>query len=414
MDLLTKYDNNINYYKYYKMFAYDWLFYRAISIIYLTITKGINMSQIMIINAFFSIFSVIWMYFSNYVIKMLGKKRSIVFGNVLVIIDCLFYIFSRNMYGFIIGDFFGSLGFSLKSISEGSLLYTSLKKLDRKNEFSTIEGKSNSKYHYYDAISSVISGYLFIINNYLPLIFCLINLIVAFVISIKFTDVEEEIVENKNGRIRTKDILKSNRNKALFLCALVFAGLVAVSTKLYNAILIDLNLKEQYITIVLSIATIFTGVGSKLSNLLQNLLKNKALSILLIIYIISFFTVGIIGISNSLTIYNLSLYILVLIIMCIIQGGYRVAIKKYLFSFTTHFIRDKIISVYYIFEYIGQTIFLFIASFILNYYNNSVTDIIISLVFTIISIFIIIYMNGRVGLRPDEYEPTEINGYKIN
>ena len=57
-----------------------------------------------------------------------------------------------------IADFIGALGWAIKGISEGTILYVSLKKLDRKDEFSKIEGKSNSKFYYYDAISAAMSG----------------------------------------------------------------------------------------------------------------------------------------------------------------------------------------------------------------------------------------------------------------
>ena len=51
---------NIDLYKKYKMFSYDFLFCYAISVLYLTTTKGFSMSQIMYLSSAYSIFSIIF------------------------------------------------------------------------------------------------------------------------------------------------------------------------------------------------------------------------------------------------------------------------------------------------------------------------------------------------------------------
>lgn len=54
---------NIALYKKYKTFSYDFLFYYAISVLYLTITKGFSMSQVMYISSFYSIFCIVFYFF---------------------------------------------------------------------------------------------------------------------------------------------------------------------------------------------------------------------------------------------------------------------------------------------------------------------------------------------------------------
>lgn len=404
-----KYLKNIKRYKNYKMFSYDFLFYKAISILYLTLTKKFQMSEIMFITAMFSVSSLFWMYFTNIIIKRVGTKKSIVIGNILVLFEGISYIFSKTMMGFILGDFIGALGFSLKSVSEGNLAYTSLKKLGKEQYFSKVEGVANSKFYYFDAISSLMAGFLFVINNYIPMIFCCINLFISLIISVNFNNIEEEIKNEKTNEVSLNKILKSNRNKSLFIISFLLAGIVAVSIKLYSAILIDLKLDEQYISILLGIATIFMGIGAKISDRTQKILKNKLLLLFSITYCVCFLIIGIIGCRNKLNLFSLSFYIMGMILMNLIQGSYRVAVKKYLLSFTTHLYRDKIISIYYIFEYLGQAIFLGGSSVVLKYYNNSYTSVIFALLSMILSIIAINYMKDKLGLDAAAYSKDKLN-----
>lgn len=249
------------------------------------------------------------------------------------------------------------------------------------------------------------------------MILCVINTIIATIISFKFVEVENESEESKikfrDIKIQFIDILYSNRSKAIFIFSFLFAGIVASSQKLYNSILIDLKMPEEYITIILSIATIFTGVGAKYSYSIQNRAKNKTLTIFTVVYIISTLFIGLIGITNNLNLFTLSLYMMFLVIMCYIQGSYRVALKKYILNFTNHQVRTKVTSLYYLFEYSGKAVIVFACGIILKYVNNSITMILFSLISGVLCYMCLMFMKGRVGLKPEEYDSNEIYGYKV-
>ena len=419
MENLSGYKNNVSLYKKYKMFSYDLLFYNAISVLYLTITKEFSMSEVMYITAAFSLFAFIWQIPANFFIEKFGIRNSVIFGNILVVIEMLTYTLvpKGNIYIIFIADFFGALGWAFKSIGEGTILYSSLKRLEQKEKFSKIEGKANSKFYYYDAFSSAISGFLFVLNNYIPMILCVINTIIATVISFKFVEVENESEESKVNfndiKSQFVEILYSSRSKAIFLFAFLFAGIVAVTQKLYNSILIDLSIPETYITIILSIAMIFTGIGSKYSYEIQDKAKNKTLTIFTIFYMISTMFIGIIGLMNNLNLFTLSLYMILLVIMCFIQGSYRVALKKYILNFTNHNIRTKVTSVYYLFEYLGKAVLVFLCGVLLNYMGNSLATIVFTTISSVFCYLCLRFMKGRIGLKPEEYEKKEIYGYKV-
>ena len=408
---------NIALYRKYKTFSYDFLFYYAVFVLYLTITKGFSMSQVMFINSAYSVFCIIFYFFGNSIVNKLNLKYSKILGNVFVLINGILFLFGNSYSTFLIANFFGAFGFTLKNISESSILYSSLKKLKKAPEFSKIEGKSNSKYYYYDAFASFISGFLFVINNYIPIILCCINLIVSLIISLNFSNVDkQEKTDNytiKDIFKETKNILNSNRLKALYLFSFIFTGIVTVSTTLYKAILIDVGIKNEYTTVIICIVSIFIGIGAKHLFNIENITRNKTLKFLSLAFVIALFFVGIVGTSSSLNITNMSILLISLSLMGIVQGAYRVALKKYILSLTTHKIRNRITATYYIFENLGSALLSACLALLLNYTTNSVACLIFSIISFVILIFVIYYMKGRTGLRPEQYAPKDINNVKL-
>lgn len=408
---------NIKLYTKYKMFSYDFLFYYAISVLYLSITKKFSMPEIMYLNALNSSFCIIFFFLGNIFISKLNLKRSIILGNILVIINMILFIIGNNFITFALAHFFGALGVTLKSTSEGSMLYSSLRKLKKSSNFAKIEGIANSKYYYYEAISSIISGFLFVFNNYLPIILCCVNLIISLILSINFSNVDKFELSIKpnihNTFIQTKQILRSKRLKAIYVFSFIFTGIVTVSSTLYKAILIDIGIKNEYSPIVVCIASIFVGLGAKTFSNIEAITKNKTLKFLSFGFILGMFIIGIIGYINRISLLTFSIFLLSLAFMGIIQGAYRVALKKYILSFTTHKIRNIVTSTYYIAENLGSTILAFLIGILLNFTSNSMSCMILA-IFSFLCIAIILqYMKHRLGLRPEEYDKSDIYNTKI-
>lgn len=409
--------NNVKIYKKYKMFAYDWLFFYAIQVMFFTITKKFSMSEVMYITAFYATFVFFWQIPANFISEKLGLKRSVVLGNILVSLNCLLYIFVPNVSGIIFSDCLGSLGFTLKSLAEGTLLYTSMKKLDKRDLFSKVEGKANSKYYYYDAVASILSGFLFVVNNYIPVILCFIHILIALKMSLGFKNL---INDEKDDSLRLRDvanqfklIMKSNRSKSIFLFAFVFMGIITVFGNLYKAILMELNMATQYITIIVCISTVLSGVGAKSVYYIEKQTKNKTLSVFGISYVIGMLLVGLCGVSANLNVITLSIILISLAFMGILQGAYRVAIKKYVLNFTNTQIRTKITSAYYMFENIGKALSSFMIGGILSYMSSSNACVLFACFSFVIIIFVIMYMKNKLGLKPEQYDPKEIYNKKI-
>ena len=77
----------------YRVFAYDYLFYTVIVFLFQTQTKGLNVGDVMHISAFYAVFSGIMQIPCNYLVEFIGLKKSMILGNVFLIIHCIMYIF---------------------------------------------------------------------------------------------------------------------------------------------------------------------------------------------------------------------------------------------------------------------------------------------------------------------------------
>ncbi len=414
---IKKVTANIRLYTKYKMFAYDMLAFYSINIMYFTLIKGFSLAQVMYINASYNLSMVIWQFFASYIVGKLGLKKSIVTGNIFVILNCLIFIFANSMSGFFLGNFAGALGYSLKSISESSLLYSTLKYVRKRNEFSKIEGTSNSKYFYLDAFTALFTGILFVVNGYIPIIICTIFTIISLYISCKFYDLENTHEQSNTSALSgiklVKDLFKSNRTKAMILFAFIFYGVISIVDTFYKSIALDINMQEKYVTIIVSIITIFVGFGSKFLYGIEKVTRNKTLTVFSYFLVASMVIISLVGIFNVLNITSLVIFMLALVIFGIIKGAYRVAMKKYVLSFTTHNMRNEITSVYYMAENFGTTIISILSGFVLEFTTNSIACFIFAVISFVVFTIVLHYMDGKIGLRPEQYDKSEINNVEV-
>lgn len=411
-------EHNVKLYKRYKMFAYDWVFFYAISVLFFSITKGFSTSQIVYLSGFYTLAYCIFQIPGNFIVKKLGLRKTIILGNILSTITILMYIFFKSFDAFVFAQFVNGFSFALKGLAESDMLCSSMKRLGKFDKFSKVEGSSNAKYYFFDAVASIISGFSFTINEYLPIILCLIVTIVALVASFKFNDVKldldteekKSIIKSVNNFFRT---LSSSRLKSIYLVAFVFTGIIQVAITLYKSVLIDMGMSPEYITMLVFFYVAFAGIGSKLEFFLEKLTKKKTLTFITITYITSLGIIGLFGLLNIFNLFTLSNIIVFLSIMGFLQGAYKVAIKKYTVSFTTSKIRTRITSIGLMFEYAGTTLISFAAAYLLDYTSNSLACVIVCVIGLLVMLGIIKYMDGRLGLKPEEYKAKDINNVEI-
>ena len=117
---------NMRLFPIYKMLSWDLLFYYTINFLFLIQIKNISASDIVLIESFQALFVIILQIPINIMITFIGRKKSLVLGNISLVIYIMIIIFSRNIYDLILANFIKGIGVTLKGTVESSFLKESI------------------------------------------------------------------------------------------------------------------------------------------------------------------------------------------------------------------------------------------------------------------------------------------------
>lgn len=413
--------NNAHLYPLYKMFSWDLLFFYSIEFLFYMITKKITPSEILIINGFYLLFLIIMQIPAVAITDFFGRRKSIILGNILLIFYILFLIFIPRVIGVILADLVFALGYNLKTIAESSLLYDSVSTRGGEGLYSKLDAKGGSWYYILDGIASLTAGYLFVINNYIPMIICLIFIVISTIISFKFKDIyqikkykkESNLISTlKNYGIDLKStfkfILKSKRMKAFILFQTVFYSLIEIINTYSSDLLVDIGIPEEQFSIIFGILTLIGGISLSFKRIIEKKFKNRTLSFISLTYINCCIIIGVIS-----SLYKGSVVIPIILIILAVNkictSIWYILEYKYLKNFTTDDMRNKITFTY---EFIGgivASIFSILGGILLNIINVENAFLIVGLFALMIMVVVLDYMRKRFGLKPEEYKKEDID-----
>ena len=419
----TKEEQNMKVYPIYKMLSWDLLFYYSINFIFLTQIKGFSASAVLLSEAFYPIFKVATQLPLTVLVEKIGKRNGLILANSINVLSVLSYIIASNLAFVFIGQFFSAVAFNIKGIVETNLLYDSLPKDGKRGHaFSKIDGKGMSWYYYADAVSSVASGFLYVINGYIPLILSLICCLLSVVLSFKFNDIKKadqvEITNTKQYITDLKNSLKymlqSDRLKYLFIFGATFSALLSVLISLRSGTLEQIGVPEQYFGIIFAILGITSGITAKNQNKIHNKFTNKTLAVISIPTAVSCMLIGFCVSGNFNMQITLTMLIPLFLVQFLAKGAFYTLIKRYLNNFTTSSLRNKITSAYNLAESISRAILSLIASWLLQKTTTSGTVFVLGCIVTIALVLLIDKMRDKVGLKPEEYPKKDIEFLELH
>lgn len=411
---------NAMLYPIYKMFSWDLLSFYSIEFLFYTITKQITASQVLILTSFYIIFKVIFQIPAVAISDYFGKKKTIIIGNGLLIFYMLILMLAPDFKWLVIANIFCGFGYDLKVIAEGNLLYDSVATRGGDGIYTKLDSKGASGYYILNTVLSVISGYLFVINNYIPSFICLFFLILSFILSFKFNDIYT-VKNNENNESFSKflknyknDIVasfgfikKSNRMKSYLLFAALFYGIIKTFNTYKNDLLTDMMVTEEQFSMIYAILSLIAALTITYSKKIQMKFKNKTLTLLSISYI---FSIVFIGGAALIMPNNIALpFILILYaIIRICDSQWFVTEYTYLRNFTTPKSRSKITFTFELIMCLGASVISFIGAIVLNYFSIRYTILLTGLIFLVVMLLVLDYMRTRIGLKPSQYKKEDI------
>lgn len=407
--------NNMKLYPMYRIVGADWIFFYGVKVLFLTQVKNISPANIVLSGSVYAFCYIIFQIFSMILVEKIGKKRSIVLGQTLKFIAMLIILYCPNFWWLLLSSVFKSAADCQKAISESTLLNASIPSTKRKGDiFSKIDGKGYSKYCFFGATSLLISGFLYSINPYIPIVLCLVVNFLAIAISANFVDIEKltNTTENKRSikeeaiyivkdlKQSFKYILTSKRLKALFLMQGLIWGIIDVYATYQETLLKELNIPSYYIGFMLAGFQMLVGVFSTKANKFNKKYKNHTLT-----YIGLMLTLGsiILGITTILHIpFEIQLMIItfVFILRAYAKGIYQILKKRYTNNFSDNKILPKLYSANGMTSNLGKGLIGLIASTVLNITTLPNALLIMGIICLVMVVIAAIYSKSRLGLKP--------------
>ena len=359
--------NNMKLYPIYKMIGLNWIFYYGVKILFLTQVKNISPADIVLLDSIYSFVYMVFGVFCSIIVDKIGKKKSIVIGQLLNFIAMIFILYCPNFAWLIAAQVVSAIGFSSKGISESSFLNVSVPQSERKAEiFSKIDSRGYSKFCFVGAISTLISGFFYAINPYIPIFLCLASNLFAFIISLNFIDIEKILSSKNNNEDNSKQsfkqsirdcfdgfsfIIHSRRLRTLMIMLACLWGIVSVFATCQETLLKELNIPSYYIGFILAGFQMLVGVFATKSSDFNKKFKNHSLTYIGLIMTIGSIVLGICTILKIPFEIQLMIVTFVFIARAYAKGMFQVLKKRYMNNFSNSKVLPKIYSVEW---YIGQ------------------------------------------------------------
>ncbi len=414
---------NIKIYPIYKMFAWDLLFYYPIIFLFMSQIKGLSASQVFLGDACYLIFKLIFQPFVPIIVNLVGKRKGNIIGNIFVSITILYIIVSpASLINYIIAQMIMAIGYVFKGTCEATILDECIENQEKKNStFAKIDGKGSAYWYTFEAISAVTTGFLFVINGYIPMCLCFVFCIIGTLISFKFEHYEVKIKRKKEAHIiktliskidlakqEYLFIFKSRRLRALLMFSGLFYGILYIRSTITSSILVDIEIPEKYFGIISGVFTIFAAISTWKQHSFHKRLHNKVLTFFSLTYSISMILIGLAVIININRVLNLIIIFSMMIIQNIIKGPYYTLIKRYLNSFSNEYISVKIYAINGLVEDLSGALLSLSLSALLNHTTTAYAVVFIGIISLILFINILDYMKTRIGLKPEEYREQDI------
>lgn len=409
--------HNLRLYPKYLMLGYDLLFFYGIRVMFLLDVKGITESQILLAATAYALSMIVMQVPATLLASKIGYKNTAIAGNIFNIIWAILIITFDGFAGLALSQFISGVAFALKFVSEPNLLSTSIPQAPtyQRNEiFSRLDKKGFSRYCIFSAISTIISGFLYDINPYIPIFLCLICVIAATAISFNFYDIQEEeskesfkdyIKDLKKGY---KFITKSKRLRALLVMTGAVWGIIVLLDSYQLTLLQDIGATSVQVGFIFAMFELTRGLFSNTALDFNKKFKNKSLTNILLTFAIGFILAGIIAMSQLPFYTKLVIIVVILLIMGAANAIDQILAKKYVNNFASTKILPAIYSSKSICDNIFRTIITLLGSAIVGIYNIDIAMIVMGIFILILTLVLTVYSKDKLGLKPEKYTQKDI------
>ena len=346
MSETNKINRTIKIYPIFYGLTADLIFWIAINTLFLTTIKNLSAAEINSIDTIGTAVGICFQFFLIKIVRKIGNIKSIRLGTILLFLSVVLNTFSTSYFGFLVAEICYVVGFVFKHM-DNVILIKDLKYMNKSEEYVKLQTRGNTIYSFVTLVISLISGFLFNINPYIPMVICMIicfiNILLTYLFYEAPIDYEKEETKNKKHNF-TKLIL------LMFILYGLFYSMIAIGQK-NSKLFIQQDLQEfltlDKVAIYMSVIIFISRVSRLSSNLVflkvYNKLKNKTLLLLQILLIASF-TLLLIGNFIGRNMIGIIIMAIGFFIFLLIRDPFDTYMRKTLFANSESKNHDKIIN----------------------------------------------------------------------
>lgn len=324
--------------KFYKIFPIfyglsgDLLFYVAIDTLFYTVVKGFLPEQLSLLTTVSALFCILLKIPITKIIEKIGNTNSVRVGALGLILSSVMITFLRSFLLIMLARIIYILSIIFINM-QNTMLKNNLTILNREEEYAKIINRGNIVYSIITMIIAFVAGYMFNVNNYLPMYFCILFCIITFVMSLYLKDISTNNI-NKSAEKSSAQKIKISK---MILIILVFFGIfyslvdigqgngkLLIQYELSN--IYDVSTTATYLGIIVFLSRISRIIGNISFGRIYNKYKDKVSILLCIMITLSFIFLTLGYFFNSNVAIKFTLMTIGFCIILAIRDAFRVYI----------------------------------------------------------------------------------------
>ena len=210
----------IKIFPWYSGLTADLLFYIAIDTLFLTVVKNFSAAQIVSLTSFAQFACIALQFPILFIIKRIGNTASTRVGAIFLLISAILITMGKSYYLVLLGRLFHDVSVIFKTASFIAL-ENNLDLIDKRSDFVRLRASANTVYAVLTMFISFVASYMFNLNNYLPMIGCIIACAIGVILTFLMKDCSDynKITYKKEN----KEKVKIHYSKFIILAIVVYS-----------------------------------------------------------------------------------------------------------------------------------------------------------------------------------------------
>ena len=255
----------------------DLLFWIAIDTLFLTVVKNFSAAQIVSLTTVSLIICIVLQKPILKIINNIGNTNSVRLGSLLLLMSSLLLTFGQDYIIIALGKVIYEIAFTFQNMSN-AVLKNNLELQNRSNEYIKIKTKSNTIYAIITMIISFVASIMFNLNNYLPMLGCIVFCLICFWLSFYIADYSKY---NKVMEETTKTKIKINYNRIIIILIISYGLFYPIvnsgqsNGKLFIQQELLLNFNVEQTALIIGGILCASRIVRVISNIAFNKIHNK-------------------------------------------------------------------------------------------------------------------------------------------